>query len=88
MYWRPNRHEFKFRDGPVPYTRCHRGGFGMFRRPRTFQVIRAEYHARLDAIEDDIDLGTAKRYPTSWDDIARSSPEKSWKKQRRHQWRR
>ena len=78
------------RNGVVPHTR-YRGGYGnYFRKPRTFQEIRANA-----ALQDDFDdfgipekmVKMRKNIVTSWDDVPRHT-ERSWKKTRRHQWRR
>lgn len=85
---------FRFRRGPVPRTRCQRGGHGYFRSVRTYQE-RCETDF-LDSYDEDArDHGvrirrrrSAKALPEPRDDILRSDwGVRSWKKHRKHQWR-
>lgn len=87
--WR--RFPHAFRGGPVPHTRCRRGGNGWFRDFSTLPEMTAADGLAHD--EDASELGIrvrAKRnpvnLPTSWDDRAPSRL-KNWKEQRRTQWR-
>lgn len=87
--WRYPR--YRFRQGPVPHTRCFRGGGHWFRDFST----RPEALA-ADATEHDEDasmLGVrvrprrnATNLPNSWDDKAPTRL-RNWKAQRRNQWR-
>ena len=79
-----------YRKMPVANIRCMRGGFGIFRYPRTQQELR-----EIDKYYHDEDMKTYKvkhrasrnRTPTAWDDQFRSDQRiKNWKKYRKHQW--
>ena len=79
-----------YRKMPVANIRCMRGGFGIFRYPKTQQELREidkYYH------EEDMKFYKVKhrasrnRTPTAWDDQFRSDQRiRNWKKYRKHQW--
>lgn len=79
---------YAFRDGPVPYTSSRRGGHG-YRYPRTLQELRetGRYLEDLDEAEMNASkVGRIRALPTAWDDQTRCR-DKSWKSQRKNQWR-
>lgn len=89
-YHRP----FRFRRGPVPRTRCRRGGYRSFRVIKTYQERReTDFLDNYD--EDATSHGlrirrrrSAAALPEPHDDILRSDQGvRSWKKHRKHQWR-
>lgn len=77
-----------YRKLPVPHTRCYRASAQYFRYPKTLQELK-----NIDALYHDDDMkdlkvkirAKRKYIPTSWDDFWRDKP-RSWKKQRKHQW--
>jgi hypothetical protein len=88
-YWR-RRRVFRFRNGPVPGTRCWRGGGGGWIRDKlhTVQEIReTQFHDEFDEDRDEIWVRRKRlNIPTAWDDLRRHT-ERNWKSQRRTQWR-
>lgn len=90
--WRRDRNNYKFRDGPVPYTRKSRGGFKTFRRPKTFNERKT---AEAHMLDEDIQYYGIKIRPkrnfnnlvNAWDDIPRTNwRDKNWKRHRKTQW--
>lgn len=86
-YSRKGKH---FRKGPVPYTRCRRGGYGYFRYPGTIQEIKRNRFDLQDEYVKEYKIKIRRRrsnIPTAWDDITRSEyNNRSWKRHRKHQW--
>lgn len=84
-----NKH---FRNGPIPYTRCFRGG----RSKSNIKTIQERREVVGLLHDEDIREYTIKirpnrnanNIPTSWDDCGRSDwNTKNWKKHRKHQYR-
>lgn len=76
------RYPHKFRDGPVPFTRKYRGG-GFRSLPKLFGELRDN---QPDAELEEYGIYLVPRVsPDYWDNGHRQN-QKSWKKQRKHQW--
>lgn len=75
-------------EGPVPGTRCHRGGGHCYRRPKTMNERR---QAAL-ILEEEGEVAPrptrdANNLPNSWDDYWVSArDDRNWKRYRKHQW--
>lgn len=84
---RPRPH--RFRDGPVPHTRCFRGGgYCYFRSIRTMQERRAWEAACDDDGEPVVRMRSRRNprnLPSAWDDLRRTN-QRNWKRHRRTQW--
>jgi hypothetical protein len=98
MYWgrwyRKTRYGFQptytFRDGPVPWTRCWRGGRSG-RGMNTHQEIREnDFLEEFDEEAAEYGIKPRRRrlnLPTWWDDRPQKRDiRKNWKKYRSHQW--
>lgn len=75
---------YRFRLGPVPGTRCFRGGSSFFRHPRTTNEIRHRdsWDEELRALGfDPRRVGRRRRLVTAYDDIPRNLGDRSWKRQ-------
>ena len=73
-----------FRTHPVPGVRKSRGGRSHYRHPKTTAQLRARAGRLKDELEPSF-RGGRREVPTVYDDnFAR--PQRSWKSQRRHQW--
>lgn len=87
-----NMVEVEFRRDPIPGTYKRRGGgYGktVLRRPRTTQERRAYFHDEVSEYGIRIrGRRSAHHLPNAWDDLVRSDvfDRKSWKRQRKTQW--
>lgn len=84
--WRPFR-VFKFRNGPVPYTRGHCGRASL-RHPKTTQERRWAVAHDDELKEYNLTVRPRRNYTnliTAWDDKW-PIVQKSWKKHRKTQW--
>ena len=76
-------------EGPVPGTRCHRGGRHYYRHPRTMNERRL---AAL-VLEEEGEVAprpqrSANSLPCAWDDFrVAARDDRNWKRFRRTQWR-
>ena len=83
IFWQiKNFQKYKFRRGPVPYTRKFRGG-PSWSPPHTAKLNRMY----LTPEYKDFNRGSIKEIPQWWDDRHREK-QRCWKEQKkcRHQW--
>lgn len=87
--YRKKSWNFKFRNGPVPFTGKLRGFGDWWRFPKTTQENNENYNASVD---EELKIYNIKirpkriNLPTQWDDKIRCV-QKSWKVHRKTQWR-
>ncbi len=88
-FWRRRYQPHVFREGPVPNTRCHRGGYGYHRTIATTVERRANIALMDDLEARELGLtvrGRRRNIPTSWDDQAPTRYSHGWKRHRRTQY--
>jgi hypothetical protein len=88
--WRPNPKSYKFRDGPVPGIRCHRGGGrGYHRWFRYVFELRANAAMAADDDADEYGVivrGKRRNMPNPWDDQHIAGHGRGWKAHRKTQY--
>ena len=89
--WRSYRnhynHENDFRDGPVNYTRCPRGGSG-HRRPHYISQQKMNAQIDVDNLDNDVNIKVRKSLNFAPWDCYRWNGRfgNNWKRQRKTQW--